>query len=158
MFCFCFLFISKLFLSDQLFRNLPTELCQIFWVGCPTTMAVYDQSEISFLISQATLPWQLFFGWFYLQNWLFSALLWPVVQPGGLILGFTLHLVASASSSSEMLSSLMAVWMLVGDQTWVFWASSMIVYFVGYTAMLTGFDLWHHVLYWPTVLYTVGVL
>ena len=50
--------------------------------------------KLVFFISQATLPWQLFFCWFYLQNWLFSALLWPVVQPGGLILGFTLHLVA----------------------------------------------------------------
>jgi len=37
-------------------QNLQTDLCQIFMVG--RTMAVDDQSEISFSSLQGTLPWQ----------------------------------------------------------------------------------------------------
>ena len=55
MFCFCILLIYfKGFLSDQLSQNPPNR--QIFTV-C-RTVAVNDQSEISFLISQGILPQQ----------------------------------------------------------------------------------------------------
>jgi len=47
-------------------------------------MAVDDQSKISFLILQGTLPWQAIFVGFNRRR--------RVAQPGGLKLGFALHL------------------------------------------------------------------
>jgi len=64
-----------------------TDLCQIFRVG--RTVAVDDQSQISFFVPQGTLPWQPFL--FILLT--FSSCQWLVAQLDRLKLGFGLHLV-----------------------------------------------------------------
>jgi len=56
-----------------------TGLCQIFRAG----MAVHDQSEISFLIPERTLPTQPIFVAGHRRQ---------AAQPGGLTLGFAVYL------------------------------------------------------------------
>jgi len=53
-------------------------------------MAMDNQSEIGFLILQGTLPWQVGKPIFVVAERRL------VAQPGGLTLGFALHLVVSA--------------------------------------------------------------
>jgi len=74
-------------MSDQVAQNLVyrTDLHQIFRVS--RTMAVDDQSEISFLIPQGTLPWQPIF-------WVLSAELMQAASgtAGRANVGLCLHL------------------------------------------------------------------
>jgi len=65
MFCWCFWFSSFLYFCltipfrPMIFDSYRTDLRQIFRVG--RTIAVDDQSEISFSIPHGTLPWQPIF-------------------------------------------------------------------------------------------------
>ena len=64
MFCCCFLF-KKTFLTilTIYLKIYSTDLCQISTFG--RTMAVDDQSEISFSVPRWTLPWQPVFERYY---------------------------------------------------------------------------------------------
>jgi len=55
MFCFCFLFLC-LFFNDSCLSDYLKIYCRILKAG--RTLAVGDQSEISFSIPRCTLPWQ----------------------------------------------------------------------------------------------------
>jgi len=59
LFCCCFLFVFNDFYQANYLKVCWTSLQQIFRVA--RTVAVDDQSEFSFLISQGTLPWQPIF-------------------------------------------------------------------------------------------------
>jgi len=62
LFCCCFLFIFNDFCRPNYLEIYRTELYQIFRVG--RTVAVDDQSEISFSIPRGMLPWQPIFASF----------------------------------------------------------------------------------------------
>jgi len=65
-------------------------------------MAVDDQCEISFSIPQGTLPWKPIFV-VVLGVAVRRRL---VAQPGGLTLGFALHLVFSAARRQKLVAAL----------------------------------------------------
>jgi len=65
-----------------------TGLRQFFWVS--RTVAIDNQSEISFFDPLTDFAIAANFCWFYQQNWFWSRQ-WLVAQPSGLMLGFGLH-------------------------------------------------------------------
>jgi len=73
----------------HLTQNLPADLRHICRVG--RILAADDQSQVSFLITQGTLPWQPISA--------VAARRQLVAQPGGLALGFALHLVCTSSAA-----------------------------------------------------------
>jgi len=82
MFCFCFLFIYFLIIPAKHVISKSTGQ-----VGVGRTMAVDDRvSEISFSISQKTLPWQSYF-----QCMVVAGHRQLGAQPGGLTLAFALY-------------------------------------------------------------------
>ena len=96
MFCFSLLF-ENLFLMipvrpiiSKIVEIYRTDIRQIIGVG--RTLAVDDKSDFFDLSSYVAMATT--FCWFYPQNW-FSSCQWLVAQPGGLTLGFALHLVFS---------------------------------------------------------------
>jgi len=76
-FCFCFLFFNDCCQTNYV------NVYQIFGVGI--TMAVDDQSEVSFSVPQGTLPWQPTFVGFDRRR--------RLAQLGGLTFGFAVRLV-----------------------------------------------------------------
>ena len=86
MFCFCFLFFNDFSLTSYLkIYQIQTDLRLMFRVG--RAMAVDNPCQISFSIPRGSFPWQPIFVGFNHRR--------LVAQPGGLMLGFALHLVVS---------------------------------------------------------------